>query len=703
MVLLALLCLAAPARGGQDDDAKARKLIEQLGADFLEEREQARKDLEILGKAAEPRLIEALRSADHRVRKTCVELLTLVKSSKALARGTELFKGDEDPLVRDASFRLLQSLGKEAEDALIGALSSANVEHRKGAVQSLTEQKSQKCAEAMAALHRREQDAEVKAAAFQCLKSLGVKSFLLECLESADMNLRRDALEGLAKVQEDDVLAAVGRLFGKESEVSVLNPAFDYLKAAGEKAEPHFTAGLRNGVEHARIRSLDGLRAIRSEKSIPAVAEVLKTDGSDTVRTAAADFLKSHGLKSEDALLGALGSPVVEVKLQALRVLGEIRSEKPLDRIAGLYREDKDPRVHRKAFEYLSRLGLKAEKELLGALDDADKEIQVLAIRALGDARSEASIGRLIDFLAELDPAKKVAARDALVRIGPKALDAVNLALEAGKVKKPAAEAILALFHQEEVERLLDRQLTEDGQSGFYEGQFKDFEAFGKGRAVPVLLRMVQEPGGYKFRFSEREQKIPKYDVKMRELAIMALGELRDPRAVEVLKAALPEASVPRMTDTIHEELLVSLHKLGEKGPLEAFVKKYSADAEAGLKGEAKDDACSDLFSIGLILNRVGRREEAREAYLRIVKAVEAHKLGYSETNTLPATLYNLACLAALKGEKAGAMEWLEKAVKAGFKDRQWIRMDKDLDSLRDDEGYRKLLADDKLYDKPGP
>ncbi len=692
------LALAAP---WQEDDGKARRLIEQLGADFLEEREQARKELEKLGKAAEARLVDALRSPDHRVRKVCLELLAVLKSSKALARGAELFKGDEDESVRDAAFLLLQALGREAEDPLIAALSSSRVEHRKGAVRSLAEMKSEKCAEAMAELHRREGDPELKSAAFQCLKSLGVKPFLLECLGSADPALRRDALEGLARLPGDDVLEAVGRLFGRESEASVLGPAFDYLKASGGKSEPHFTAGLKSVHEHARLRSIDGLRAIRSEGAIPAVAVLLKEEASDPVRTAAADFLKSHGLKAEDALIDALSSASVKVKLEAMRVLGEIRSEKPLERIARLYREDPDAGVHGKSFEYLARLGAKAEKELLGALDDPDKEIRVLAIRALGDARSEAAIGRLLDFLAELDPVVKVAARDALVRIGPPALEAVNRSVEAGKVKRPAAEAILALFHQEEVEAFLDRQLTEEGQSGFYEGQFKDLEAFGTPKAVPVLLRIVQEPG-YKFRFSERVERVRDYEIKMRELAVMALGELKDAKAVEPLKAALGEASAPRFTDTIHEELLVSLHKLGEKGPLEEFVKKSSAEAEAGLRGEAKDDACTLLFSLGLILNRVGRREEAREAYLRIVKAAADHKLGPTEANTLPATLYNLACLAALKGDKAGGVEWLGKAVRAGFVDRQWIRMDRDLDALREEEGYRKLLADDKLFERPG-
>src|SRR5215470_2150646 len=98
------------------DDAKIRSLIEQLGADFLEEREPARKELEKAGKAAEARLVDGLSHSDHRVRRGCLELLTPLKSAAALKRASDLFQQDDDPAVREASFRLLQALGKDAED-----------------------------------------------------------------------------------------------------------------------------------------------------------------------------------------------------------------------------------------------------------------------------------------------------------------------------------------------------------------------------------------------------------------------------------------------------------------------------------------------------------------------------------------------------------------------------------------------------------
>src|SRR5579862_6266203 len=115
-----LLSLALGVQDDAPDDAKIRSLIEQLGADFLEEREPARKALEKAGRAAEHRLVDGLSNPDHRIRRACLELLTPLKSTSALRRANDLFVQDDDAAVREAAFHLLLALRMDAEDALIG-------------------------------------------------------------------------------------------------------------------------------------------------------------------------------------------------------------------------------------------------------------------------------------------------------------------------------------------------------------------------------------------------------------------------------------------------------------------------------------------------------------------------------------------------------------------------------------------------------
>jgi non-specific serine/threonine protein kinase len=56
-------------------------------------------------------------------------------------------------------------------------------------------------------------------------------------------------------------------------------------------------------------------------------------------------------------------------------------------------------------------------------------------------------------------------------------------------------------------------------------------------------------------------------------------------------------------------------------------------------------------------------------------------------------TLYNAACTYGVLGKKAEALETLKKAFAAGYGLRNWAAKDSDLDCLRDDPEYRKLVG----------
>jgi adenylate cyclase len=54
--------------------------------------------------------------------------------------------------------------------------------------------------------------------------------------------------------------------------------------------------------------------------------------------------------------------------------------------------------------------------------------------------------------------------------------------------------------------------------------------------------------------------------------------------------------------------------------------------------------------------------------------------------------LYNLACVYAVEGLTAGALEHLDKAIQNGFGQREWLENDSSLDSIRDDPRFLALL-----------
>jgi serine/threonine protein kinase/tetratricopeptide (TPR) repeat protein len=73
-------------------------------------------------------------------------------------------------------------------------------------------------------------------------------------------------------------------------------------------------------------------------------------------------------------------------------------------------------------------------------------------------------------------------------------------------------------------------------------------------------------------------------------------------------------------------------------------------------------------------------------------KAIDYARHAVSIDDRDPTLVYSLACVLALGGEKEEAVEYLERAVEAGFADKDWIKQDSDFESLRDHPRYTALL-----------
>jgi len=67
--------------------------------------------------------------------------------------------------------------------------------------------------------------------------------------------------------------------------------------------------------------------------------------------------------------------------------------------------------------------------------------------------------------------------------------------------------------------------------------------------------------------------------------------------------------------------------------------------------------------------------------------------------------MYNMACVRSLQKKIDQAIEWLRKAVDAGYDDFEWMEKDPDLDNIREDEGYKAILRKGPKPRKapPGP
>lgn len=94
---------------------------------------------------------------------------------------------------------------------------------------------------------------------------------------------------------------------------------------------------------------------------------------------------------------------------------------------------------------------------------------------------------------------------------------------------------------------------------------------------------------------------------------------------------------------------------------------------------------------------RLGYAHHTAKAYSQ---AIEAYQKAYTLEWIPETTAYNLACAYALRGEAGRAVQWLETALRQGFRDTRLLETDPDLDPVRDDPGFKALMA---RYEKVSP
>ncbi len=114
----------------------------------------------------------------------------------------------------------------------------------------------------------------------------------------------------------------------------------------------------------------------------------------------------------------------------------------------------------------------------------------------------------------------------------------------------------------------------------------------------------------------------------------------------------------------------------GDRAQAERIAARYSRlKATPAARGKA-------YYEIGKDLLGVGRYDLAAQAFQTSAAR------GFSEG----ASLYNTACALSLKGDKARALDFLQKGIEAGFDDPDQVRKDEDLDNVRGEPRYRELL-----------
>jgi len=126
-------------------------------------------------------------------------------------------------------------------------------------------------------------------------------------------------------------------------------------------------------------------------------------------------------------------------------------------------------------------------------------------------------------------------------------------------------------------------------------------------------------------------------------------------------------------------------------GNAELYSGKYDRAKQYFGKAMAIDPTRIDLLTrMGYVLWKTSQRDEAQKMFSQILKlAQEAIEQG-DEFFGIP---YYIAAIHAIQGNKEEALEWMKKAVKAGFRKIRYCQRDPILENLHQDDKFKQIIV----------
>lgn len=321
---------------------------------------------------------------------------------------------------------------------------------------------------------------------------------------------------------------------------SVRKIAADRIKEYGEAVIPFLSNALNSHNEDIQHWSLQILSEF-VPKGFPAILRSMKSSNEEIRYFAAIALGNAKIPQGVTLLLKALGDERWRVRKAASDALVKYGEAviAPLQQILTLT-EDEDIRFW--TIKTLGRLGPKAQRFLLEALKNGDKQIRYVIAAALGESGDKRVIKLLIESLADSDWTIRKSATMALAEIGD---NAVEMMLEylAGSNEQIREGCLRALVKagSKSLQTLFDEIVKMDENRRFL---IRNSIVKIGARVVEPLIRL--------FKLSNPEIQV---------FAASALGEIGNPRAVPILVTGLSDPNW-----NVRRSCAYALTEIGERG-----------------------------------------------------------------------------------------------------------------------------------------
>jgi HEAT repeat protein len=433
------------------------------------------------------------------------------------------------------------------------------------------------------------------------------------------------------------------------------------------------------------------------------VRQLGSTDGYD-VREAARQELLAIGVPAEPALVEALGNDAPRVRRAACELLGRMTSAAAVPRLVDRLR-DADPALQEAAADALERIGATALEAVAKARDAgalpsavADAVLERPVRRAV-ESRLDRCISKDLGWGFYKDQFKDI------VALGPAATRILLRLFTTPETDyvflhtfDSEPNEVRVRYRKQVIQRLAGEALVDMKDPSVVPALKAFLDSLGEvnplderdprqefQEATAFALMRLGETSAYQkmkdFFLKASEAKVGPdgaltvalaADLKRRQDQFTALTRLA---MLQIRADDLPEAE--RTYRTIID---LALAKQGEAG-----LKVFDADRDGKLDAKerrAMDEAVESIL---------------RRAYAGPVTAdLEKFWREYVFCRgILRGAYYNLACTyGQMAGKKAEALDALKKAVRCGYDDAEWIKRDRDLESIKEEPEYKRMIHD---------
>jgi len=667
----------------------------QLGDEQEWVRRDAAKALrgETFDQAVEP-ILAALRDDDSVVRREIARLLGQVKDVRAVEPLIAVLK-DSDPGVRCAAAEALGQLGDErAVEPLIAALGDSDSGVRAAVTQALEQLRDKRAVEPLSAALG-DSDSGVRVAAAQALGQLGDERAvepLIAALGDSDSGVHVAVTQALGQLGDERAVEPLIAIL-RDSDSGVRVAAAQALgQLRDERAVEPLIVALEDWTAFSVLLREVGPKRIEVIKAVAQVAALGLMESRELVDNAPSTVLETVSWEKAEyakSKLEAAGAVVEVVEVKGKYVPGQLGGKRAVEPLIVALR-DSDSGVRVAAAQALGQLGdERAVEPLIAILRDSDSGVRVAAAQALGQLGDERAVEPLIAILKDSDSGVCVAAAQALGQLGDKrAVEPLILALE----DRTAFSVLLRKLGPKKIEVIKAvRQVAALG--------LKESKELVDSAPSTVLETVSWGKAEYaKSKLEAAGAVVEVVEVKGKDAAAEALGQLGDERAVEPLIVALGDSD-----SGVHVAVTQALGQLGDERAVEPLI-AILRDSDSGVRvaaaqalGQLGDKRAAEPLLVALedwteftvTLKEVGPKK------IEVVKVVrQLTSLGLKESKDLvdgaPSTVMEAVSKEAAKDAKA-QLEAVGAVVEVRGKDP--VAVIRALGQLGDERAVEPVLA----------